>query len=376
MIYEGNITNSGKFDIADWSLRINIEDDIYLNNAWCGTVEIHQMTNEAERVQTLDLRDCKKSDITLEYRMVDSDLLIPLHKGDYLIYSPNQEVNEYPVMGTGIVKGNPGSVAIGIIVYYEAGHEIDLSNVEITYHLHKAMNQDFFFWIIVIIAIIWLISVIVFVAVECNLISMRKKMQNDERIIGQAFNVFSQFFDAKDELTNGHSLRVAQYSKLLAEKMGMSEEECTNIYYIALMHDCGKVWIPDAILKKPGKLTDEEFDIMRKHPKNGADMLESFSSIDGIRDGALYHHERYDGKGYPTGKKEQDIPLIGRLICVADSFDAMNSNRCYRAKMPKESILEELRENSGKQFDTDIVRCLLELIDEGKILFTEDIAAK
>ena len=238
------------------------------------------------------------------------------------------------------------------------------------------MNQDFFFWIIVIIAIIWLISVIVFVAVECNLISMRKKMQNDERIIGQAFNVFSQFFDAKDELTNGHSLRVAQYSKLLAEKMGMSEEECTNIYYIALMHDCGKVWIPDAILKKPGKLTDEEFDIMRKHPKNGADMLESFSSIDGIRDGALYHHERYDGKGYPTGKKEQDIPLIGRLICVADSFDAMNSNRCYRAKMPKESILEELRENSGKQFDTDIVRCLLELIDEGKILFTEDIAAK
>ena len=199
---------------------------------------------------------------------------------------------------------------------------------------------------------------------------MRKRMKNDELIISEAFGVFSKFFDAKDELTKGHSLRVAQYSKQLAEKMGMSEYECTHIYYIALMHDCGKVWVPYSILKKPGKLTDEEYDIMKTHPLNGAEMLESFNSIKGIRDGALYHHERFDGKGYPTGKSGKDIPFIGRLICVADSFDAMNSDRCYRARMSKEIILEELHNNSGKQFDPDIIDALLELISEGKVVFT------
>lgn len=133
------------------------------------------------------------------------------------------------------------------------------------------------------------------------------------------------------------------------------------------MHDCGKVWIPDSILKKPGKLTDEEYATMKTHPANGAEMLVNFTSIESIRDGALYHHERYDGKGYPTGKSGQDIPFIGRLICVADSFDAMSSDRCYRAHMPKEVILEELKKNSGKQFDAKIVEYLLELIDEGDI---------
>lgn len=152
----------------------------------------------------------------------------------------------------------------------------------------------------------------------------------------------------------------------------MSEYECTHIYYITLMHDCGKVWIPDSILKKPGKLTDEEYNIMKQHPSNGAEMLDNFTSIKDIRDGALYHHERYDGKGYPTGKSGTDIPLIGRMICVADAFDAMNSDRCYRAKMSKEIILEELKKNSGKQFDPDIVKFLLELIEEGQIEFSTD----
>ena len=190
-------------------------------------------------------------------------------------------------------------------------------------------------------------------------------MQNDEKIIEQAFCVFSQFFDAKDALTSGHSMRVAKYSILLARKLGYGSEQCRKIYYIALMHDCGKVWIPDEILKKPGKLTSEEYDLMKTHTTTGANMLQDFSSIPNIREGALYHHERYDGKGYPYGKSKEEIPFIGRLICVADSYDAMNSNRCYRNQLSKEKILSELLENRGTQFDPPIVDCMLSLIHEG-----------
>ena len=367
IIYEGVITNSGKYDMSDWSLRINIEDDMYLNNAWCGQIEVHQMNGDAEIIQTVDLRDYDEKEILLEHIMADGDLMIPLHKGDYLIYLPNPEVDEYPIMGTGLGAGNPGEVGIGLILCYQEDLDIDLTNIELTYYLHKQLKQDILFIITFILGVIWLIVAIIFVTVELNLIKMRKRMRNDEQIIKQAFSVFSKFFDAKDELTKGHSLCVAQYSRLLAQKLGMSEEECDHIYYIALMHDCGKVWIPDSILKKPGKLTDKEFATMKTHTTNGAEMLENFTSIEGIRDGALYHHERYDGHGYPTGKSGKDIPLIGRLICVADSFDAMNSDRCYRERMSKSVILEKLRNNSGKQFDADIVKVLLELIEEGKV---------
>lgn len=119
VIYQGVITNRGKYDMSEWSLRINIENDIYINNAWCGTVEIHQMRDGGELVQTLDLRNYKLSDITLEHRLADADLLIPLHKGDYIIYKPNQEVDEYPIMGTGLGTGNAGEVVIGLIFYYQ-----------------------------------------------------------------------------------------------------------------------------------------------------------------------------------------------------------------------------------------------------------------
>lgn len=135
------------------------------------------------------------------------------------------------------------------------------------------------------------------------------------------------------------------------------------------MHDCGKVTIPDAILKKPERLTEEEYEIIKTHTSRGAEMLADFSSIDHIREGALYHHERYDGSGYPQGKKGKDIPMIGRIICVADSFDAMNSKRCYRNELTKEKIIFELESNKGLQFDPEVVDQFLALIKDGQIDF-------
>lgn len=179
------------------------------------------------------------------------------------------------------------------------------------------------------------------------------------------------FIDAKDSSTNGHSRRVAVYAKRIAKRYGMSEEECQNIYYMGLMHDCGKIRIPDEVLCKPGRLTDEEFEIMKTHTTEGAKLLKDFTSIPQIREAALYHHERYDGKGYPEGLAGEQIPLIARVLCVADSFDAMNSNRCYRARLSEEDIIDEIRNNRGTQFDPKIADCMLELLKDGTITFDE-----
>ena len=137
------------------------------------------------------------------------------------------------------------------------------------------------------------------------------------------------------------------------------------------MHDCGKISIPVTILQKKGKLTDEEYEVIKSHTTYGNQMLRDFSSIDGINMGALYHHERYDGKGYPSGIAGEEIPMIARIIGVADSLDAMNSNRCYRPRLTKEVIMKELIDNKGKQFDATVIDYVIELINEGKIIIGE-----
>ena len=159
---------------------------------------------------------------------------------------------------------------------------------------------------------------------------------------------------------------------MIAEKLNFSDTELRNIYYIGLMHDCGKCYISDEILKKPAPLNKEEYEIIKNHTVKGAAMLEDFTSIEHVREGVLYHHERYDGTGYPEGLKGENIPLIARIICVADSFDAMNSRRCYRDMLSKEYILSELEKNKGKQFDPNLADIFLKLIDEGKIEFSKE----
>ena len=183
----------------------------------------------------------------------------------------------------------------------------------------------------------------------------------------EVMEALAHTIDAKDEYTRGHSVRVAKYSKMIAEKLGMSQEDCENVYYMALLHDIGKIGVPNSIINSPSKLTDEEYAIIKKHPVTGYDILAEIKSRPDLSTGARWHHDRYDGKGYPEGRAGEEIPLIARMICVADSFDAMNTNRVYRKKLTKEYILNELEKNKGKQFDPGIADIMLRLIKEGKI---------
>ncbi len=234
-------------------------------------------------------------------------------------------------------------------------------------YFEKTIKDMPMYWVLQVIRIIWAISLITYVAVQICLIGYKQRQKRDEKIILQTMDTFISFIDAKDPYTHGHSERVAEYTKKIATRMGLDKEEVRNYYYIALMHDCGKISVPDSILNKPDKLTKEERAKIESHTKNGANILKEFTAIPGIQDGAMHHHERYDGTGYPDKLKGDDISLVARIIGVADAFDAMNSDRCYRKKLPQEKIIQELKDNTGKQFDPAIIEHLMGLINDGDI---------
>jgi HD-GYP domain-containing protein (c-di-GMP phosphodiesterase class II) len=167
--------------------------------------------------------------------------------------------------------------------------------------------------------------------------------------------------DAKDTYTCGHSERVAWLGRALARQAGLPEETCHRVYLAGLLHDVGKIGIPEAVLCKPGRLTDEEFEIIKAHPRIGARIVGDISQMSDLIPGVLYHHERYDGRGYPDGLAGERIPLFGRLLCLADSFDAMSSSRTYRRALPLDQVLEEVRRCAGTQFDPDFARVFVDL---------------
>lgn len=177
--------------------------------------------------------------------------------------------------------------------------------------------------------------------------------------------------DAKDENTSQHSVRVSEYSVLIAKKLGYSDEACEELRKIAMLHDIGKIGIPDKVLNKPAKLSDEEYEMMKSHVTRGAEILKNFTLIDHVADGALYHHERWDGRGYIHGLKGEEIPLNARIIGIADAFDAMTANRVYRKKLDFEYVLAELKKGRGTQFDPRLVDIMLELIEDGTIDITQ-----
>jgi len=165
--------------------------------------------------------------------------------------------------------------------------------------------------------------------------------------------------DAKDPYTFGHSERVALLSRHLSQEVRLSEHDIEQVYMAGLLHDVGKIGVPESVLQKTGKLTAEEFDAMKKHPEIGARILQDVRQIKQIIPGVLHHHERYDGKGYPMGLAGEDIPLMGRIICLADSFDAMTSNRTYRRALPIEVALAEIRRCAGTHFDPRLAEAFL-----------------
>lgn len=250
----------------------------------------------------------------------------------------------------------------GLILYSE--EVLNISEFHVTGHKYAQVTSYPLFYLGLILAALSFVVLTWQITFDVRTKQLEQRRINDEKIIVETMLTLANFIDAKDDYTRGHSTRVSDYAVKLAKKMHLEEDEIRHISYIALMHDCGKMGISDSILNKPGKLTEDERHIIEQHTVLGGKILENMTSIPGVRDGALYHHERYDGKGYPEGLSDTDIPLYARIICVADSFDAMNSDRCYRKRLPMEEIKKELQDNAGKQFDPEVVKYMLRIIED------------
>ena len=214
-----------------------------------------------------------------------------------------------------------------------------------------------------VIIIFYIVSIIkINQSLEKEMESNKKIEEVNQRII----RALVRTIDAKDRYTNGHSIRVAEYAKEIAKRMKKSEKEQENIFYAGLLHDVGKIRVPEAVINKPGKLTDEEYEQIKVHPVTSYHILKDIYDDKGIALGAKFHHERYDGKGYPNGLKGDNIPEIARIIAVADTYDAMASNRSYRKALPQNIIRSEVEKGKGTQFDPKIADIMLQMIDEDK----------
>lgn len=198
----------------------------------------------------------------------------------------------------------------------------------------------------------------------------KEKIRMD--MTGRTIETIAGAIDARDEYTGGHSERVGLYAQALARRMAeeydFSEEDILRIHYIGLIHDIGKIGVADSVLNKAGKLTDEEFSLMKRHPEIGYEIMSSLGEeIEGVLDGIRYHHERYDGSGYPDGLAGDEIPIVARILCLADSYDAMTSNRVYRKRLTKDEVINELRRCSGSQFDPKLADIFIGLLESGEI---------
>lgn len=313
--YDGKIVNGYSSDIENWQLVITMPDEGELDSSWNGSYELD---------------------------------------GGRLVLTPDEN--------TSIIPAGEEKTFGFIMISKEL---MEFSKFEFVGYRQTTYTQYALFWVLVVAAGLWAVGFLSYLVISIRMRAFERRRDNDAKIITQTMRTFAGMIDAKDPYTKGHSARVAVYAQELGKRLGMNKDEVRNLGYIALMHDCGKIGVPDYVLTKPAKLDPEERKIVEEHTTRGGYVLENFTAIDGIRDGALYHHERYDGKGYPTGLKGSDIPICARIICVADAYDAMNSDRCYRPRMPREKIVKELDDNAGKQFDPDIVAHMLAMLRDG-----------
>ena len=213
---------------------------------------------------------------------------------------------------------------------------------------------------LVSLIIFCLISFFYYLGYKNEQISSRKV----EEMYIQVVSALAAAIDAKDKYTNGHSSRVAEYSKMIAARSGYSMAEQDEIYLIGLLHDVGKIGVPDEVINKPSKLTDEEFELIKKHPVIGDSILGSIKVNPKLATGARWHHERYGGGGYPDGIAGDQIPEEARIIAVADAYDAMTSRRSYRDVMPQDKVRSEIEKGMNTQFDPRFAKIMLQMIDE------------
>ena len=209
------------------------------------------------------------------------------------------------------------------------------------------------------------ISLVVVFILLTIMIRSRSKQERFDRL-SHVVEALTAAIDAKDAYTNGHSSRVAEYAREISKRYGYSEKHQDEVYMMGLLHDVGKIGIPDAVINKPGKLTKEEYDIIKTHPDVGSKILSKTAELSRLAVGVRWHHERYDGKGYPDGLAAKNIKEEAHILAVADAYDAMTSRRSYREALPQEVVRREIEEGRGTQFDPIFAGIMLQMIDEDR----------
>ncbi|MCR4991565.1 MAG: HD-GYP domain-containing protein [Lachnospiraceae bacterium] len=362
-IFDLTVTNNSHYYIEDWNLRINLKEDCYINNGWNGEFEIHQIDDEGSDVsQTLSFADVKADDLKLKFYQANQDLLIPLKRGDYIMYYPTSDetYSEVPIRGS---EDYSGTCTCGIIMYNISGN-IDFSDSVLSYRIYRSIWDGTKGTLFIVAFALLVISFLIIGTIFMVSVHFEGRLESKGRMLTDVFSVCCSLADSKDYYSKGHSKRVADYSRMIAEKMGMDKSDCDIVYNAALLHNVGNVFIDEQILRKTTKLTSTEYAEVKAHTTHGAEILKEIESIPMAFEAALFHHERYDGKGYPNGKKEDEIPLIARIVAVADAYDAMSNDRPYRNKLMREQIREELINNRGQQFDPEIVTAFLDIMGE------------
>lgn len=236
----------------------------------------------------------------------------------------------------------------------------------------KAFYEEVWFYVVSAIALLLLVIGIAQFYVRKRTQALEKKHRETMTFVQEITEAFAKVIDMKDRYTNGHSFRVAKYTTMLAREMGCDEETVEKYSRIALLHDIGKIGVPQEVLNKPGKLTDEEFEIIKSHTSQGYDVLKDISIMPELAIGAQAHHERMDGRGYPNHWKGDQIPQVAQIIAVADCFDAMYSTRPYRGRMNFDKVVSIIKEVSGTQLAPDVVEAFVRLADRGELRAPDD----
>ena len=322
------ISDETKYNLNDWTLTINFDGD---------------------KFELIKIDSCWNIEPTVD--------------GNKVIITPNQDITLKSV--------KPDETNAFGFIFIVKNKIVEDDFYDFTFTIsgtpHRIVTTYAMFWIDLFFIFAFIAFLTTYIALRIKERHFEKSMEQTYSIISQSMNTFGSLIDVKDPYTKDHSARVSYYSTKIARKLGLDDEFVKNIAYIALMHDCGKLLIDDDILTKPAKLTKEEFEIMKTHTTNGGRALKNFTSIKEIKDGAMYHHERFDGSGYPEGLKGENIPLCARIIGVADALDAMSSDRCYRKRLSVDAIIKELNDCSGSQFDPKIAKVTVEMIENGEI---------
>ena len=321
--YSFVVDNNDNKRLTEWSVRIDFDAPFEIDSSWNG------------------------------------DFLI---EGDSLVFTPDQEM--------GLVEFDDEGY-FGAVLY--SRHLLNVNSYTVIGKMPLDSSRMPVTYVLLVFYLLWFIAVGSYFMSNVRIEKIQKQREHDLMILNQSIMTFTSFIDAKDSYTRNHSVRVAIYAKEIGRRMGLDEDELQNLYYGTLLHDVGKIGIPDEILTNEGQLSSEEFEIIKTHPLKGVEMLKNFTEIPNISDCAHYHHERYDGKGYPEGFSREQIPLFARIASVADSYDVMSLDRKYKKAMSHDEIEEELLANSGTQFDPKIVPIIIDMMNDG---FTDKVRSE